>query len=73
MLRSVDWIEELYDIDRHHAVALASLTVVLRISQIVNQGVKGVHAVLPGGAIRLTHGSTLAPTVMAGLGPSCAK
>jgi acetamidase/formamidase len=42
---------EHYEIDRHDAFALASLAVDLRITQIVN-GVKGVHAVLPHGAIR---------------------
>ena len=36
--------------DRHHALAMASVIVDLRISQIVNQ-IRGVHAVLPHGAI----------------------
>lgn len=39
-----------YQLARAQALALASLVVVLRITQIVN-GVRGVHAVLPHGAI----------------------
>jgi len=42
----LDLIEQVYQIDRTEAVALASLLVDLRITQIVN-GVRGVHAVLP--------------------------
>jgi acetamidase/formamidase len=42
---------ELYGMSRKEAYAMASLVVDLRITQIVN-GVKGVHAVLPFGAIR---------------------
>ncbi|MDZ4764025.1 MAG: acetamidase/formamidase family protein [Chloroflexota bacterium] len=41
----------LFNVDRANALALASLAVDLRITQIVN-GVRGVHAVLPHGAIR---------------------
>jgi acetamidase/formamidase len=41
---------ELYGFDRREAMALASILVDLRITQIVN-GVKGVHAVLPHGSI----------------------
>lgn len=44
-------IGELYKLPRPDALALASVTVDLRITQIVN-GVRGVHAVLPHGAIR---------------------
>lgn len=40
-----------YTLSRNHAVALASLVVDLRITQIVN-GVRGVHAVLPHSALR---------------------
>lgn len=43
--------EQRPELSRSEALALASLTVDLRITQIVN-GVKGVHAVLPHGAIR---------------------
>jgi acetamidase/formamidase len=43
---------ELYRMDRHHALAMASLVVDLRITQIVNH-ICGVHALLPHGAIKL--------------------
>jgi acetamidase/formamidase len=46
----VDLMIELYDLTRHQAFGLASLVVDLRITQIVNE-VRGVHAVLPHGAI----------------------
>ncbi|MEH7074500.1 acetamidase/formamidase family protein [Neobacillus drentensis] len=39
-------IQEIYQVDKHEATALASVAVDLRITQIVNE-VKGVHAVLP--------------------------
>ena len=42
---------DLFGVDRHEALALASVTVDLRVTQIVN-GVCGVHAVLPHGAVR---------------------
>lgn len=42
---------EQYGIDRQHALALASVTVDLRVTQIVND-VVGAHAILPDGAIR---------------------
>jgi acetamidase/formamidase len=44
-------IQELLGVAHTDALALASVTVDLRITQIVN-GVRGVHAVLPHGAIR---------------------
>jgi acetamidase/formamidase len=44
-------MNELFGYDRKEALALASLVVDLRITQIVN-GVRGVHAVLPHGAIK---------------------
>jgi acetamidase/formamidase len=44
-------IQEMHQVGRTDALALASLTVDLRITQIVN-GVRGVHAVLPHGSIR---------------------
>lgn len=47
----VDLLCELHEIERTEALALASVTVDLRVTQVVN-GVKGVHAVLPHGAIR---------------------
>jgi acetamidase/formamidase len=47
----LDLIEDQYHLSRSDALALASLVVDLRITQIVN-GVRGVHALLPHGAIR---------------------
>ena len=44
-------LQRLHGIDRRDAVVLASVTVDLRVTQIVNRTV-GVHAVLPPGAIR---------------------
>jgi acetamidase/formamidase len=40
-----------YGLDRRDAVALASVVVDLRITQLVNDGVLGVHALLPHGAL----------------------
>jgi acetamidase/formamidase len=42
----VDLMAERYQVPRHHALALASLIVDLRVTQIAN-GVLGVHALLP--------------------------
>ena len=39
------------DLDEALVIALASVTVDFRVTQVVN-GVRGVHAVLPHGAIR---------------------
>ena len=47
----LDLLHEQYQLERHRALALASLVVDLRVTQIVNQ-VWGVHAVLPPGAIQ---------------------
>jgi acetamidase/formamidase len=47
----VHLIEQMLQVGRTDALALASIAVDLRITQIVN-GVRGVHAVLPHGAIR---------------------
>jgi acetamidase/formamidase len=44
-------MQQFYGIQKVEATALASVSVDLRITQVVN-GVKGVHAVLPHGAIR---------------------
>ena len=44
-------LQEMLKVERTHALALASVAVDLRITQIVN-GVRGVHAVLSHGAIR---------------------
>jgi len=44
-------MQDLFGVERKEALALASLVVDLRITQIVN-GVRGVHAVLPHGALR---------------------
>ena len=44
-------MQQFYGIEKVEATALASIVVDLRITQVVN-GVKGVHAVLPHGAIR---------------------
>ena len=45
------WMQSLYGLDRATALALASPTVDLRVTQVAN-GTWGVHAVLPNGAIR---------------------
>lgn len=42
----LDLMEEFYEFERKEAYTLASLTVNMRITQIVN-GTKGVHAILP--------------------------
>jgi acetamidase/formamidase len=47
----LDLMEREHGVDRNYAIALGSVAVDLRITQIVN-GVKGVHAVLADGAIR---------------------
>lgn len=47
----LDLMTELFGYQRKEAMALASLVVDLRVTQIVN-GIKGVHAVLPYGAIK---------------------
>ena len=44
-------MQKQYNLERLDAIALASLTVDLHVTQIVN-GVVGVHAMLPHGAIR---------------------
>jgi acetamidase/formamidase len=44
-------LRELHGVERPEALAIASVTVDLRVTQVVN-GVKGVHAVLPHGAVR---------------------
>lgn len=46
----LDLMGEQYSLKRAEALALASLVVDLRITQVCN-GVRGVHAVLPDGAI----------------------
>ena len=46
----LDLIEDAYAVSRNEALALASLAVDLRITQLVN-GVVGVHTVLPHGAV----------------------
>jgi acetamidase/formamidase len=47
----LDLMEQELQVEREHALALASVAVDLHVTQIVN-GVKGVHAVLADGAIR---------------------
>ncbi len=42
----LDWMSELYGLSRPDALALASVAVDLRVTQVVN-GIKGVHALLP--------------------------
>ena len=49
-------IGEQYGVERGEALALASVVVDMRVTQIVN-GVRGVHAVLPHGALRKTEGA----------------
>jgi acetamidase/formamidase len=46
-------MEREHRLERRDALALASVAVDLRVTQIVNR-VKGVHAVLPHGEIRFT-------------------
>ncbi len=48
----LDLLCELYPVTRADAYALASAVVDLHVTQIVNGGVLGVHAILPHGAIR---------------------
>ncbi|QYK63339.1 acetamidase/formamidase family protein [Paenibacillus sp. S25] len=43
---------DLFNLDRVEAIALGSTVVDLRITQVVN-GIKGVHAILPHGALKL--------------------
>jgi acetamidase/formamidase len=45
------WMQSLYGLDKSAALALASPSVDMRVTQVANQ-VWGVHAVLPNGAIR---------------------
>lgn len=47
----LDLMGEQYGMGRSEALAMASVVIDLRVTQVVN-GVKGVHAVLPHGAIR---------------------
>jgi acetamidase/formamidase len=47
----LDWMGVLFEVDRPTALALASPTVDLRVTQVANQ-VWGVHAVLPNGVMR---------------------
>jgi acetamidase/formamidase len=54
-----------HGLSRHDAIALASLVVDLRVTQVVN-GVSGVHAVLPHGAVSSAAG---ADVVLAEFGP----
>lgn len=49
----IELMEREHDLARRDALALASVAVDLRVTQVVN-GVKGVHAVLPHDAIRFT-------------------
>ncbi len=47
----VDVLVSTYHFSRSDALELSSLAVDLRVSQIVNAGVYGIHAVLPYGTI----------------------
>lgn len=47
----LDWMGALYGLERRDALALSSLAVDLHVTQLVNAGVLGVHAVLPDSAI----------------------
>lgn len=53
-LQMLNLMGELYGLSSKDALALASLVVDLRVTQIVN-GVRGVHAVLPHGALKAPH------------------
>ena len=46
----LDWMGELYGLSRPDALALASVAVDLRVTQVVN-GIQGVHALLPHNAL----------------------
>ena len=50
LVAMIELMGELYGMDRHHALAMASVIVELRITQIVNH-IRGVHAILPHAAI----------------------
>jgi len=52
----IGWMQTLYGVDKPSALALASTTVDLRITQVANQ-TWGVHAVLPHHALRGAAGS----------------
>ena len=52
----VGLISEREGLSRSQALALASVVVDLRVTQIVNAGVRGVHALLPTGALRRSRG-----------------
>jgi acetamidase/formamidase len=45
------WLQQLFEVDRPTALALASPVVDLRITQVANE-TWGVHAVLPHGSLR---------------------
>lgn len=47
----LDWMGELFGLERRDALALASLAVDLHVTQLVNADVRGVHAILPYDAI----------------------
>lgn len=48
--RMVSWLMQLHDLDRANALALASVVVDLRVTQVAN-GTWGIHALLPEGVI----------------------
>jgi acetamidase/formamidase len=48
---AADLISNLMRVDRRRALALCSIAVDFRVTQVVNE-VKGIHATLPHGAIR---------------------
>jgi acetamidase/formamidase len=50
--RMLDYMEDLYHLTRPRALALASLAVQVRVTQIVNT-ISGVHAVLPHDALTI--------------------
>ena len=52
MATMLDLMERELGLEREHALALASVAVDLRVTQIVNV-TKGVHAVLRDGALRI--------------------
>jgi acetamidase/formamidase len=49
----LDLMSHQYALSRRDAMALASLIVDLHITQLVNAGIRGVHAILPHGAFQL--------------------
>jgi len=61
----ISWMQSLFDMEQAHALAVASSTVDLRVTQVANQ-VWGVHAVFPERAVLNTHAPGLRTLSTAG-------